>query len=92
MEAPKPQTLISNLERNLEFSNEKNGKKFIWKIKSFNGNLEFNIKDSTSFINPQFQRIFSKYELEKMNKFFLMFEDMNLVSEEIERRIKNNLY
>ena len=91
MEAPKPQTLISNLERNLEFSNEKNGK-FIWKIKSFNGNLEFNIKDSTSFINPQFQRIFSKYELEKMNKFFLMFEDMNLVSEEIERRIKNNLY
>lgn len=27
-----------------------------------------------------------------MNKFFLMFDDMNSISLEIERRLKNNLY
>lgn len=90
MEAPKLQT--SNPERNFEYFNEKNGKKFIWKIKVFKENIEFSIKDSTNFLNSQYQRIFSKKELEKMNKFFLIFEDMNSISLEIERRLKNNLY
>lgn len=90
MEASKP--LTANPESFFEFSNEKNGKKYIWKIKSFNENLEFNIKDSTSFFNFTYQKSFSKNELEKMNKFFLMFEDMNSISQEIQRRLKNNLY
>ena len=68
MEKRKP--LTASPESFFEFSNEKNGKKFIWKIKSFNESLEFNIKDSTSFLNFQYQKSFSKKELEKMNKFF----------------------
>ena len=79
-------------ERNFEFSNEKNGKKFIWKIKSVNDNLEIIIKDETSFLNSLYQRVFSKKELEKMNKFFILFDNMNSISLEIERRLKKNLY
>ncbi len=79
-------------ERNFEFSNEKNGKKFIWNIKSVNDNLEIIIKDETSFLNSLYQRVFSKKELEKMNKFFILFDNMNSISLEIERRLKKNLY
>ena len=92
MEAPKPITDKNKIGRIFEFSNEKNGKKYDWKIKIIDENIEVNIVDRTSIFNSSFQRIYSKSELEKMNKFFLMFDDMNSISLEIERRLKNNLY
>ena len=51
-----------------------------------------NINEINSLPPLFYQNTYSRNDLEKLNKFFLMFDDINSISSEIERRIKENLY
>ena len=92
MEFPQPITSCEEEEEYFEFLNEKNGKKYKWEIRVINDSLDINIIDTTNMQNSQYQKTYSKNELEKINKFFLLFDDMNSISLEIEKRLKNGNY
>ena len=79
-------------EKYFEFLNEKNGKNFKWEIRVINDSLNINIIDTTNVLSSQYQKTYSKNELEKINKFFSLFDDMNSISLEIEKRLKNGNY
>ena len=79
-------------EKYFEFLNEKNGKNFKWEIRVINDSLNINIIDTTNVLSSQYQKTYSKNELEKINKFFLLFDNMNSISLEIEKRLKNGNY
>ena len=90
MEAPKPTT--TNYLKTFEYSNEQNGKKYNWKFLTTSDSIEMNINEINSLPPLYYQNTYSRNDLEKLNKFFLMFDDINSISSEIERRIKENLY
>ena len=90
MECPQP---ISPSEENyFEFSNEKNGKKFNWKIKVIEDSLNINITDTTNIINSEYQKTYSKKELDNISKFFTLFNDMNVILLQIEGTLKKGYY
>ncbi len=90
MEAPKPTT--TNYLKTFEYSNEQNGKKYNWKFLTSFDSIEMNINEINSLLPFHYQTTYSRTDLEKLNKFFFMFDDINSISSEIERRIKENLY
>ena len=90
MEAPKPTS--SKYLKTFEYSNEQNGKKYNWKFITSFDSIEMNINEINSLPPLFYQNTYSRNDLEKLNKFFLMFDDINSISSEIERRIKENLY
>ena len=54
--------------------------------------IEMNINEINSLPPLYYQTTYSRKNLEKLNKVFLIFDDINSISSEIERRIKENLY
>ena len=90
MEAPKPTT--SNDLKTFEYSNLQNEKKYNWKFITSYDSIEMNIYEINSLPPLYYQNTYSRNDLEKLNKFFLMFDDIYSISSEIERRIKENLY
>ena len=88
---------ISPIEDRLfKFSNEKNGKKYNWEIKLTNDSndyfLDINITDTTNIINSEYQKKYSKKELDDINRFFKFFDDMDSIFSQIETILKNGKY
>ena len=90
MEAPKPATL--NKLKTFEYSNEQNGKQYNQKLITSFDSIEMKIYEMNSLPPLYYQNTYSRNDLEKSIKYFLMFDDINSITSEIERRIKENLY
>ena len=71
---------------------EKNEKKYNWEIKLINDSLDINITGTTNLVNSQYQKTYSKNELENISKFFKFFDDMDSIFSQIEIILKNGKY
>ena len=79
-------------DRYFKFSNEKNEKKYNWEIKLINDSLDINITGTTNLVNSQYQKTYSKNELENISRFFKFFDDMDSIFSQIEIILKNGKY
>ena len=78
-------------EKNIKMESiEKNGKKYDWDILLKGDNIDIYIIDKED--NLTYQKIFSKRELDNMNKNYLLFKDKYSFASEIEKRLVNRDY
>ena len=78
-----------------ECSNEKNGRKYNWKIIVIEDTIGITITDKideNGKSNIIYSKKYSKKELEEKNPNFLLFNEMTSLGSELEQRLKNNSY
>jgi hypothetical protein len=84
-------TTNEQTEKNIKMESiEKNGKKYDWDILLKGDNIDIYIIDTKD--NLTYQKIFSKRELDNMNKNYLLFKDKYSFASEIEKRLVNRDY
>ena len=84
-------TTNEQTEKNIRMESiEKNGKKYDWDILLKGDNIDIYIIDKED--NLTYQKIFSKRELDNMNKNYLLFKDKYSFALEIEKRLVNRDY
>ena len=81
----------------LAYSNEKNGRKYDWKIVVIEDMINITIIDKTNSViddknNLTYTKKYYKKDLHEKNESFLLFNEMTSLALELEERLKNNTY
>ena len=85
------------LDYEFECSNEKDGRKYNWKIGVTEDIINITITDKTNNIENyktsiKYRKKYSKKELDEKNQNFLIFNEMTSLAKELEERLTNNTY